>query len=179
MITTSDPDIAERCRMLRDHGQTVKYYHRLVGINGRLDEIQAAVLRVKLPHLDGWNDRRRSLAQAYESLLPTSVITPVEIPWARHVYHLYVVRIPHRDRLQSWLADRGVATGTHYPIPIHLQEAYRSYVGGEISLPVTEDAAGEILSLPIFPELGLEKLDYICSCIRDFADCELEAIDVS
>jgi dTDP-4-amino-4,6-dideoxygalactose transaminase len=177
MIVTSDPDIAQRCRMLRDHGQTVKYHHSLIGINGRLDEIQAAVLRVKLPHLDAWNEKRRGLAQAYESLLPTSVITPIEMPWAKHVYYAYVIRTDDRDALQSWLATKGIGTGIHFPIPIHLQEAYSEFDYADIHLPVTEKAAKEIISLPMYPELSMEQINYICDCIREFAESELKVVD--
>jgi dTDP-4-amino-4,6-dideoxygalactose transaminase len=174
MITTSDPDVAERCRMLRDHGQTVKYYHRLVGVNGRLDEIQAAVLRVKLPHLDDWNEKRRSLAQAYESLLPSSVITPVEVPWARHVYYAYVVRTANRDELQAWLTTKDIGTGIHFPVPIHLQEAYSEFDYANTHLPVTEKVAKEIISLPMYPELRIDQINYICDCIREFTESELK-----
>jgi len=176
MIVTSDPVIARKCQMLRDHGQDAKYHHRLIGVNGRLDEIQAAVLKVKLPHLDGWNDKRRNLAQAYDLGLPSFLVKPKELPCAKHVYHLYVVRTAQRDQLQAWLEDRGISTGKHYPIPVHLQEAYGRYIDGSVSLPVTEKVAAEILSLPIYPELTLEEVDYVCRCVRDFAISELQAV---
>jgi len=169
MIVTSDQEIARKCRMLRNHGQDIRYYHPLMGVNGRLDEIQAAVLRVKLPHLDGWNDKRRVLAEEYEARLPSSVARPIEMPWAKHVYHLYVVRTAERDRLRSYLESQGVATGIHYPVPIHMQVAYRDYCDGSaVSLPVTEEVTSEILSLPIYPELTPEQLDHVCGCIREF-----------
>jgi dTDP-4-amino-4,6-dideoxygalactose transaminase len=171
MVVTSDHEVAHRCRMLRNHGQGVRYYHSLMGVNGRLDEVQAAVLRVKLPHLDEWNDKRRTLAVEYGRGLPSSVMKPGEMAWAKHVYHLYVIKTPERDRLRSYLESRGVASGIHYPVPIHLQDAYRSYCGGNaVSLPVTEEVTAEILSLPIYPELTIEQLDHVCSCIRDFED---------
>jgi dTDP-4-amino-4,6-dideoxygalactose transaminase len=173
MITTSDPDIAKRCRMLRDHGQGAKYVHSLFGINGRLDEIQAAVLKVKLPHLDDWLEKRRSLAQSYKAGLPSSIVTPKEMPWARHVYHLYVIRTPDRDQLRTWLETKGIGTGMHYPIPIHLQEAWRHYGGTALSLPVTEKITGEILSLPMYPELTAEEVGYTCDCIREFTESKL------
>ena len=170
MVVTSDPDVAERCRMLRNHGQNTRYYHPVMGVNGRLDEIQAAVLRVKLPHLDEWNERRRAVAEAYRTGLPSSVVKPVEMFWAKHVYHLYVIRTSARDQLRAHLESKGVASGIHYPVPIHLQDAYREYCPGEAPLlPVTEKVTGEILSLPIYPELGLDELDYICDCVRKFA----------
>ncbi len=170
IITTSDPEIAGRCRMLRDHGQNAKYYHAMMGFNGRLDEIQAAILKVKLPHLDEWIEKRRNIARAYNAGLPAELVKPVEMPWARHVYHLYVVRTPERDRLREWLESKGVATGMHYPVPVHLQEAWRRHGGAECSLPVTEKITGEILSLPIYPELGESEIDYICGCVREFCE---------
>lgn len=173
MITTSDLDIAKRCRMLRDHGQGAKYVHSLFGINGRLDEIQAAVLKVKLPHLDDWLERRRSLARVYNASLPSSIVTPKEMFGARHVYHLYVIRTPDRDQLRTWLETKGVGTGMHYPIPIHLQEAWRQYGGAALSLPVTEKITGEILSLPMYPELTAEEVGYVCDCVREFTESKL------
>ncbi len=174
MVTTSDPDIAKKCRMLRDHGSNIKYHHQLMGINGRIDEIQAAVLRVKLPHLDEWNEKRRSLAQAYNAGLPSIYVKPKEMSWAKHVYHLYVIRTPERDRLKAYLESKGIATAMHYPIPIHLQEACRSFGGKNISLPITEKLTGEILSLPMYPELTTEEVGYICDCIREFTDSRLK-----
>jgi len=173
MITTSDPDIAQRCRMLRDHGQDTKYHHSLFGTNGRLDELQAAVLRVKLSHLEEWNEKRRTLAQIYNTSLPPSIEKPQEMPWAKHVYHLYVIRTPNRDQLRAWLESKGIGTGMHYPIPIHLQEAWRGYGGGSFSLPSTETITKEILSLPIYPELNGSEVGYICDCIREFTPSSL------
>jgi dTDP-4-amino-4,6-dideoxygalactose transaminase len=170
MITTSDPDIASRCRMLRDHGQNAKYYHALMGFNGRLDEIQAAILKVKLPHLDEWIENRRSAAAAYNAGLPPQLTRPAEMPWAKHVYHLYVVRTPERDQLKEWLDSKEIGTGMHYPIPVHLQEAWRRYGGDEYSLPVTEKITGEILSLPVYPELEEGEVDYICECVSEFCE---------
>jgi dTDP-4-amino-4,6-dideoxygalactose transaminase len=169
MITTSDADIARRCRMLRDHGQDTKYVHATFGINGRLDEIQASILRVKLPHLDEWVEKRRGIAKAYDAALPLSIEKPQEMPWAKHVYHLYVVRTPKRDELRAWLEAKGIGTGMHYPIPVHLQEAWRQYGGDNYCLPTTERITKEIISLPMYPELNTEEVNYICDCIRDFA----------
>ena len=173
IITTSDPEIAQRCRMLRDHGQNEKYCHALIGMNGRLDELQAAVLRIKLPHLEDWIDKRRSLAQAYNEGLPDSIIKPQEMSWGKHVYHLYVVRIPEREQLREWLENKGISTGMHYPIPVHLQEAWRASGGDKLSLPITESITKEILSLPIYPELTIEEVDIICKHIREFTDSRL------
>ena len=173
IITTSDPEIAQRCRMLRDHGQNEKYRHAIIGMNGRLDELQAAVLRIKLPHLEDWIEKRRSLAQAYNEGLPDSIIKPQEMPWAKHVYHLYVVRIQEREQLREWLESKGIGTGMHYPIPVHLQEAWRASGGEKLSLPVTESITKEILSLPIYPELTIEEVDIVCKHVREFIDSRL------
>lgn len=173
IITTSDPAIAQRCRMLRDHGQSEKYRHALIGINGRLDELQAAILKVKMPHLADWIKKRRILAQAYNEGLPDSVIKPREMPWGKHVYHLYVVRVPEREQLREWLENKGISTGMHYPIPVHLQEAWRNSVGDELSLPITEKITKEILSLPIYPELTIEEVDITCKFVQEFVDTRL------
>ena len=173
IITTSDPEIAQQCRMLRDHGQNEKYRHATIGMNGRLDELQAAVLRIKLPHLEDWIEKRRSLAQAYNEGLPGSIIKPQEMPWAKHVYHLYVVRIQEREQLRESLESKGISTGMHYPIPVHLQEAWRASGGEKLSLPVTESITKEILSLPIYPELTIEEVDIVCKHVREFIDSRL------
>ena len=173
IITTSDPDLAQRCLMLRDHGQNEKYHHAIIGMNGRLDELQAAVLKTKLPHLDGWIEKRRTLARAYGEGLPEYIIKPQEMPWGKHVYHLYVVRVPERDELRDWLDHRSISTGMHYPIPVHLQQAWRDYGGENLTLPVTEKITKEILSLPIYPELPLGEVDNICHQIGEFVDRKL------
>jgi dTDP-4-amino-4,6-dideoxygalactose transaminase len=173
IITTSDPDIAKRCRMLRDHGQGSKYHHTMIGVNGRLDELQAAILNIKLRYLEEWTERRRSIAQAYDVGLPSSVVKPQEMPWAKHVYHLYVVRTPERDELRDWLERNGIGAGMHYPIPVHLQEAWREYGGDNYSLPVTEKITKEIISLPMYPEMSMDELDYVCDCIQEFCKSRL------
>jgi dTDP-4-amino-4,6-dideoxygalactose transaminase len=158
-ITTDDPAVARTARMLRDHGQAQKYYHALEGYNARLDAIQAGFLRVKLPHLDGWNDARRTAAARYNELLSTTpdVRTPTEPDSSRGVYHLYVIRTAKRDRLAEMLKQAGIATGFHYPVPVHLQACYRDWGYRPGSLPVTERAAQEVLSLPMFPGLTAEQ----------------------
>jgi dTDP-4-amino-4,6-dideoxygalactose transaminase len=175
MVTTSDPEIARQCRLLRDHGQDPKYYHSIYGLNSRLDELQAAVLKVKLAHLDKWTENRRSIAQAFNAGLPASIVKPQEMPWAKHVYHLYVVRTPYRDDLRAWLETKGISTGMHYPIPIHLQEAWRGDGGEDYDLPVTEKTIEEILSLPMYPELSSEEVKYICDCIQEFVEAKPHA----
>ena len=176
LITTSDPDMAKKCRWIRDHGQSAKYYHSLIGINGRMDEIQAAVLRVKFPHLDEWTENRRNLARAYAASLPSAIIKPVEMPWAKHVYHLYVIRTPEREQLREWLVNKDIGVGMHYPIPIHLQEAWREYGGDDYSLPVTEQVTGEILSLPMYPEMSVEQVNYVCDCISEFCESRVDGV---
>lgn len=175
IITTSHPDIAERCRMIRDHGSNAKYHHALIGFNGRLDELQAAVLRIKLPHLDKWIENRRKLAEAYSTRLPDEFITPHELPGARHVYHLYVIRTPEREQLREWLAGKDIGVGMHYPVPIHLQDAWREYGGANYSLPVTEQIAKEVLSLPIYPEMSTNELDYVCESVSEFCKSRVNA----
>lgn len=168
-VTTNDGELARRVRMLRDHGAERRYYHELVGWNSRLDELQAAILRAKLPHLQRWNAQRRSHASLYETLLDGSpVITPVTAGGNCHVYHLYVVRVPRRDELRAWLQEHGVGTGIHYPVPIHLQRAYSDLGYQRGDLPVTERVADEILSLPMFPELQREQIAYVADAVRAF-----------
>jgi dTDP-4-amino-4,6-dideoxygalactose transaminase len=154
-VTTDDPALAQTVRMLRDHGQSRKYYHELEGYNGRLDAIQAAFLRVKLRHLDEWNASRRAAANRYDDALSalTELRVPLEPAYSRAVYHLYVIRHPQRDRLAEDLKAAGVFTGFHYPVPVHLQNCYREWGYRTGSLPVTERVAADILSLPMFPGL--------------------------
>ena len=173
IITTSDLDIATRCRMIRDHGQSAKYHHSLIGFNGRMDEIQAAILRIKFPHLEEWTESRRNLAQAYDASLPSALVRPEEMPWAKHVYHLYVIRTPEREQLREWLVSKDIGVGMHYPIPVHLQEAWREYGGDDYSLPVTEQITKEILSLPMYPEMSTEQVNYVCDCILEFCESRL------
>jgi dTDP-4-amino-4,6-dideoxygalactose transaminase len=168
-ITTNDPELYRRMRMIRDHGSERRYYHDLVGMNARLDEIQAVVLRAKLPHLDEWNETRRGHAALYNQLLDsTPAITPVECPENLPVCHLYVIRVPKRDELQAWLKDRSIFTGIHYPVPIHMQPAMQSLGYKQDDLPVTEKAVAEILSLPMFAELTDEEIETVAGSIKEF-----------
>ena len=170
-ITTNDDRLAEELRALREHGQSTRYYHPVVGYNARLDEIQAAILRIKLRRLPEWNKRRRELARAYEKLLSGSgVITP-EIPSGeRHVFYVYCIRVPggRRDDLRKYLGERGIGTQIHYPVPIHLQQSaeFLGYRKGD--LPITERLATEVLSLPMYPELTDEQIDRVTTSIREF-----------
>jgi dTDP-4-amino-4,6-dideoxygalactose transaminase len=159
-VTTNDSTLAQKIRMLRDHGQAQKYYHDVEGYNGRLDAIQAGILQVKLRHLAHWNEERREAADRYQELLKPaglSIKLPFEPTWAKAVYHLYVVDVENRDALQKHLSKAKIGTGIHYPIPLHLQTAYRGlgFKGGEF--PVAESCAANVLSLPMFPGLGAEQ----------------------
>jgi dTDP-4-amino-4,6-dideoxygalactose transaminase len=162
-VVTNDPAIQEKVHLLRDHGQRAKYHHSHIGWNARMDGIQGAVLRVKLKTLDRSNAARRSHARLYENHLGNcgDLITPKEAEYGTHVYHVYAVRVEGRDQLQRALADRGIATGIHYPIPIHLQEAYGHLKSGRGSFPVAERCADEFLSLPMFPELTPEQIEIV------------------
>jgi dTDP-4-amino-4,6-dideoxygalactose transaminase len=168
-ITTNDKEIARKCRMLRDHGQAKKYYHEVEGYNGRLDAIQAAFIRIKLKHLSGWNEQRRDRAQVYENLLTgldEGVIVPVAAPWAKSVYHLYVIRVEDRDNLIAKLSADNIGTGVHYPIPLHLQNAYGDLGYREGNFPVSERLAKEIVSLPMYPNITEEQQSRVCQGIR-------------
>jgi dTDP-4-amino-4,6-dideoxygalactose transaminase len=169
-VTTNDGTIAQKIRMIRDHGQAKKYYHDLEGYNGRLDAIQAGILRVKLKHLPDWNEKRRECAACYnEQLGPArGVATPFADPGTRPVYHLYVIRTDKRDALQKHLAENGVATGLHYPVPLHLQNSYRTMNFAAGAFPATEMAASRILSLPMGPTLSKSQVERVSGLICRF-----------
>ena len=167
MVVTSDPERAEMARLLREYGWKERYVSYLEGMNSRLDEIQAAILRVKLKYLDEDNNRRRRLASLYDQLLSSSgVITPMSHPQAFHVYHQYVIRTPKREELREYLKGRGISTGIHYPRPVHLQPAYEGGLIPGGGLPRTEEIFREILSLPLFPQMGEEAVRYVTEAIR-------------
>jgi dTDP-4-amino-4,6-dideoxygalactose transaminase len=164
-ILTSNAEVAERARLLRMYGWRSRYLSEVHSTVSRMDEIQAAALSVKLRHLDEWNESRRQLAQRYRSgLRPTE--GTVQLPHEEGVFHLFVIRSAIRDSLKQFLADNDVGTDIHYPYPVHLQQPYASYGAGAGSLPHTERAASEVLSLPIYPELSPEDVDYVCQLIR-------------
>lgn len=170
MVVTNDERIAASVRILRDYGQREKYQHVIRGYNHRLDTIQAAVLRVKLKYLNAWNAARCRHARLYDALLVDSPVElPMEAAYAESVYHLYVVRVKDRDSLRAYLQDKGVATGIHYPIPIHLQPAYQELGYRRGDFPVTESYAEQLLSLPMYPELNPGQVEYVARAIRDFA----------
>lgn len=170
-ITTNDAKVAKVSKMLRDHGQAKKYYHDVEGYNGRLDSIQTGILSVKLKHLAGWNERRREHAAEYQRLFErtgASIQTPFEPSWSRAVYHLYVVRSDDREGLMSHLKDAGIGTGIHYPIPLHLQKAYRTLNYAQGDFPVTERAAVAIVSLPMFPNLTKAQQSRVVEEVQSF-----------
>ena len=170
-VTTNDADVAEKVRMLRDHGQVKKYFHELEGYNGRLDAIQAGILHTKLPYLTEWNKQRRARAEEYNRLLAghDGVILPYEPSWSRAVYHLYVVRTANRDGLIDFLKSKGISTGIHYPVPLHLQKAYTFLNYNRDDLPVASHVATEIVSLPMFPQLSEAQLAKVVREILAFA----------
>ncbi len=170
-ITTNSEEMARRMRMLRDHGQSKKYYHSIEGYNGRLDSLQAGLLSVKLRHLAEWNRQRQGAAARYDQMLSTAdgVIAPHCPAWSRPVHHLYVVRVPDREGLKRHLAAAMIDTGIHYPIPLHLQKAYEGFGFTEGDFPVTEKVASEILSLPMYPQLQAAAQSRVVHTIREFA----------
>ncbi|HPQ42815.1 MAG TPA: DegT/DnrJ/EryC1/StrS family aminotransferase [Syntrophales bacterium] len=167
-VVTNNSDLAERMRMFRDHGQAKKYYHGMIGWNARMDGIQGAILSTKLKHLDNWTEARRKNASLYTSLLATSdnIITPREADYAKHVYHVYAIRAQNRDNLIASLAEKEISCGIHYPVPIHLQVAYGFLGLGKESFPITEKCAEEFVSLPMFPELTQEQIEYVVEMIQ-------------
>ncbi len=176
-VTTNDEALAAQIRMIRDHGQAKKYYHDVEGYNGRLDAIQAGFLHVKLQYLAKWNEQRRKRAAEYKRLFETGsspVNAPYEPSWSRAVYHLYVVRTEDREGLMAFLKDAGIGTGIHYPIPLHLQKAYRSLDYKPGDFPVTESAAAAIVSLPMFPNLTADQQSRVVEGVRNFVEAQAD-----
>jgi dTDP-4-amino-4,6-dideoxygalactose transaminase len=172
IVVTNDAQINQSLRLMRNYGSTQKYHHLIQGYNRRLDTLQAGVLRVKLPHLEAWNQARRQHAKLYRELLSNgngSVVLPAEAGYAEAVYHLYVIRVQNRDQLQARLQQQGIATGIHYPIPIHLQPAYHSLGYKKGDFPITEQFSKQILSLPMYAELASGALEYVAMTIQQFA----------
>ncbi len=168
LVTTDDDEMAAKVRKLRVHGSHPKYYHSLVGLNSRLDELQAALLLVKFPHLDEWREGRRIVAAHYNALLGGIVKTPAEPAGLMHVYHLYTIRAPRRDELMKLLADRGVSTAIYYPVPLHLQECFKHLGYKKGDLPVSESLCNEVLTLPSYPELTDEQVEYVAQNVAEF-----------
>jgi dTDP-4-amino-4,6-dideoxygalactose transaminase len=166
-IVTNDPELAKHCRMIANHGRIGKYDHDFEGMNSRLDGLQSAVLYVKLQHLEVWTEKRRAIAARYHDLLRDSnIVTPVEIAEGRHVYHLYVVRVPGRNAVQGKLKTAGIESGIHYPIALPNLKAYRHLGYRPDDFPAATACSQEILSLPMFPELSDEQIQYICHHLK-------------
>ncbi|HEX5874409.1 MAG TPA: DegT/DnrJ/EryC1/StrS family aminotransferase [Pyrinomonadaceae bacterium] len=164
-VVSQDEALIEQIRMIANHGRLDKYTHKMEGVNSRLDGLQAAILRVKLRYLDEWNSRRRQIAHAYmEQLAPLGMSLPIVDERAEAVFHLFVVRVADRERLQSLLKEEGIATGVHYPVPLHLQPAYE-HRRSSFDLPATERAAREVVSLPMYPELRQEQIEAVCNAV--------------
>jgi len=167
-VVTNDDELAEKMRLLVNHGRKIKYEHLMEGYNYRLDALQAAILNAKLPHLPRWTELRRKHAEFYNRNLPDEVGRPVEAEGAKHVYYMYVIRTKKRDELMNYLREKGIGCGIHYPIPLHLQPAYKHLGLKKGVYPVSEKLAGEILSIPVYPELTDEQLNYIVDTIKQF-----------
>jgi dTDP-4-amino-4,6-dideoxygalactose transaminase len=175
-LTTNDAGLADKVRMMRNYGQRAKYDHVFLAWNRRLDTMQAAVLRVKLPHLDAWNQSRRKIASLYDELLGGAAVgVPYARPDVEHVHHLYVIQLDGRDHVLSELGTRGIGAGIHYPVPIHLQEAYRERGYGLGSFPVTEGAAKKILSLPMYPEMTEPDVRRVADAVRELVSASARA----
>jgi dTDP-4-amino-4,6-dideoxygalactose transaminase len=171
-VTTNDEALAQKVRVLRDHGQTRKYSHDVEGFNGRCDALQAAALRVKLKHLPDWTEKRRENAARYVSFLEDC--KQIDLPGLHadcmHVYHLFVIQTAQREYVQKQLMDRGVSTGLHYPVPLHLQAAYNEKGLDKGAFPVTEAYSERLLSLPMYPELTVEQISYVCDNLKDIVE---------
>ena len=168
-VVTNDAELRKKIQVLRDHGQARKYYHTMVGWNCRMDGIQAAVLSIKLRHLEGANLLRREHALQYNQAFAgiDEVATPIEANYARHVYHVYAIQVEERDEIRRRLEEKGIGCAVHYPIPIHLQEACRNLGHRAGAFPVAENLAEEFLSLPMFPELTEEQIEYVAGCVSE------------
>jgi dTDP-4-amino-4,6-dideoxygalactose transaminase len=168
-LITDNPELAAKTQKLRDHGQSKKYYHDVIGWNSRMDGLQGAVLSIKLKHLACWNEARRNKAMLYNALLAETdnAITPVEKEYAKHVFHIYAVRIKNRDELIAKLVKKDIYAGIHYPVPVHLQAAYHNLSKNNGALPKAEKCAGEFISLPMYPELSIEQIACVAKEIKN------------
>lgn len=169
MVVTNNDEIHEKVRMIASHGSKVRYVHETLGMNSRLDALQAAILNVKIKYIDEWNEKRAQFAKLYSEKLSSvpQVKTPTQKDYAKHIYHQYTIRVEKRDELQKYLASKNIPTAIHYPIPLHLQPAFKGFAG-EGSLPEAEKAAKEVLSLPMHPDLLDEEIEYITNSIKEF-----------
>ncbi len=171
MVVTQNPDFAAKVRLLREHGAKPKYYHALVGTNSRLDALQAAILRVKLKHLDRWSEARGRNARLYDQLFEGSrALRPYHDPRTRHIYNQYILRVPRRDELRAFLNERGIGHEVYYPVPLHLQTCFASLGYKEGDMPNAEAAARETIALPIYPELTEEQVRHVAATVREFVD---------
>lgn len=171
MVVTNDAEVAGKARMIVVHGSKKRYYHEILGVNSRLDTLQAAILNVKLKHLENWHEARRSAARTYNRLFEgAGVVTPYEAPYARHIFHQYTLRVKSRDGVAQHLAAQKVPHAIYYPVPLHRQQAYVQVGSPQVSLPVTEQAASEVLSLPMHTELTEEQQQYIVAAVREALD---------
>ena len=178
-VLTANPEYGKTIRSLRNWGESKRYHHDLRGFNYRLEGMQGAILRVKLRHLERWTEARRANASKYNELLDgCAVIRPVQLPYARHVYHVYVVRASNRDELAQSLTAAGVQYGIHYPIPVYLQQAYRDSRYKEGDFPVAERVSREVLSLPMYPELQRHQMEQVCAAVRLSSQIGAEKADL-
>lgn len=169
MVVTNNDQLAEKLRMIIVHGSKVRYYHEILGVNSRLDSIQAAVLNVKLKYLDEWNEARRKAAGIYNNLFEnTPAITPKVKDYTKHIFHQYTLRVPQRDKLAEHLKSKGIPHAIYYPVPLHKQQAYSNFVSPDFRLPVTEQMTAEVISLPMHTELTFEMQEYIASEVKNF-----------
>jgi len=169
-VVTDNPELTSKIRMLRDHGQSRKYCHEVIGVNSRMDGLQGVVLGVKLRHLPSWNAERRRIAEIYREQLSgvDGVILPTEMDYAQHIYHIYAVRVRNRDAFMASLTENGIGCGIHYPVPVHLQQAYNFMGMKKGKFPVAEKCADEVVSLPMFPELTKEQIEYVVYWVKSF-----------
>jgi dTDP-4-amino-4,6-dideoxygalactose transaminase len=168
LLVTNDDALGERIRMIANHGSRVRYKHELLGVNSRLDAIQAAILNVKLKYLDAWNEIRRTAAQKYHHLLDgLDVVRPIEAPYARHIYHQYTIRVHKRDKVAQHLTGKKIPNAIYYPIPLHQQESLRGIGNARQSFPITEKAAAEVISLPMHTELTDAQQEYIVAAVKE------------
>lgn len=167
MVVTHNKEISQKLIMLRNYGQNRRYYHKIKGYNSRLDEIQAAILHTKLSYLDSWNTRRRDIARYFkENITNRHINHPKEMGYGSHIFHLFIIRVANRDKLEKHLRERGIGTAIHYPIPVHLQKAYSDLCLPKGTLPQTEKISNQILSLPIYPELTEDEVEYIVQVVN-------------
>jgi dTDP-4-amino-4,6-dideoxygalactose transaminase len=172
-VVTNDAKLAQQMRMLREHGSIRKYEHRVPGYNYRMEGLQGGFLSVKLKRLDSWNVSRRMAAQRYGELLSKSgLVLPVEMPWGEHVYHLYVIQAEDREMLRQALSAAGIESGLHYPVPLHLQEAYSGLGYAKGAFPVSEHVSSRILSLPMYPYISNEEIERVASVLSEALQCQ-------